>query len=468
MRMRVFDWPLVVKVPAATAALIFVVAVGTSQLAAFAWFREEDRRLEQVAAVYMDGLAAVVAPHLRAGDAAGAAAALARAAAFQDGIRERAASVHLPDGATLAAAPAGAAPPDPAPAAFALDAAAGVVRLSRPVSEDGRAYGEVRAELDVTPFLERRRVVQAGVLAFDVALGAAAALLGLLAIRAMLGPQRELMEKLRRVEAGSLEPIPDDRLPPPETEFGRLLRAYNTVVHALDERERLTAELAERETMATLGRLSAAMAHEVRNPLGGLLTAADTLRRYGGDAQVRAECVDLIERGLRSIGGVIDAALDTWRGDDRPLAAEDLDDVRRLVEPELRKRRIALDWRTEPPGEVEGGAGEVRQILINLLLNAAAASPAGGTVSLSARRSADGYRVTVADQGPGLPDDVRATLLGGSAPAGRGLGAWVVMRLVRTLGASVAVEGAPGRGTAVTLRLPDRAGARTDAGPAGG
>jgi signal transduction histidine kinase len=456
MRMRVFDWPLVVKVPAATAALIFLVAVGTSQFAMMAWFAEEDRRLEQLGAVYMDGLAAVVLPYVRAGDAERASGALVRAFTFQEGIRERSASVHLPNGELLASGPAGVPPPRPVRVPFQLDEEAGVVRLSRQLLDDGRVFGVVRAELDISPSLERRRVVQASVVAFDVALSAAAALLGLLAIRAMLGPSRELMEKLRRVEAGSLEPIPDERLPPPETEFGRLLRAYNTVVRALDERERLTAELAERETLATLGRLSAALAHEVRNPLGGLLTAADTLRRYGADPQVREESIDLIERGLRSIGTVIDAALETWRGDARPLAPEDLDDVRRLVEPELRKRSVSLDWRAEAPGDVAAGAGEVRQILINLLLNAAAASPPGGTVALAARRAEDGYVLTVADEGPGLPDDVRATLLRGAAPTGRGLGVWMVMRLVRNLGASVAVDGAPGRGTVVTLRLPGR------------
>lgn len=462
--MRFGGWPLARKVPVATAVIIFVVAVGTSQVAIHSHFSEQDRLLRQLADVHLDGLSTAVQPHVLAGDAAGAAAALGRAFIFQEGIVERWAAVRGPDGAIFAAAPPGAPPRPAAAPGFRLDEAAGLVASSRELGTDGRAVGRIEAVLDVTGIVDRRNALRVNVLLFDAALSALAALLGFLAIRRLLAPQRLLTKRLRRIETGGrLDPVPPARLPPPETEFGQLLRAYNAMVAALEERDRLTAELAEREKLATLGRLSAALAHEVRNPLGGLLTATDTLRRFGDDPQVRTGSIDLIERGLRSIGQVIDAALGTWRGDGRTFGPEDLDDVRRLVEPEMRKRGLTLDWDVAADASAPVGATEVRQILLNLLLNAAAAARSGGRVGLRVAREAEGLRIVVADDGPGLPTAAREAMASGAAPAGRGLGIWVIMRLVRDLGGRVEVDAATGRGTTVVLLIPDAAPTEAEA-----
>ncbi|MFN8719956.1 MAG: sensor histidine kinase [Rhodospirillales bacterium] len=455
--MRFDAWPLARTVPIATAVIIFVVAVGTSQVAIRSHFAEQDRMLRQLAEVHLDGLSTAVQPYVLAGDVAGTTAALARAFIFQEGIVERWAAVRAEDGALFAAAPEGA-PDQPAVAVgFRLDEGVGLATSARPLRVDGREVGRVEAVLDVSEIVERRRALQISVLLFDAGLSALAALLGFLAIRRLLAPQRLLTERLRHVETGRLDPVPTGDLPPPETEFGQLLRAYNAMVAALEERDRLTAELAEREKLATLGRLSAALAHEVRNPLGGLLTATDTLRRFGDDPQVRTGSIDLIERGLRSIGQVIDAALGTWRGDGRTFGPEDLDDVRRLVEPELRKRNLSLDWDVAADAGGPVGATEVRQILLNLLLNAAAAAKDGGRVGLRVAREDDGLRIVVSDDGPGLPTAAREAIASGAAPTGRGLGIWVIMRLVRNLGGRVDVDAATGRGTTVALLIPDTA-----------
>jgi two-component system, OmpR family, sensor kinase len=453
--MRFGVWPLVRAVPIATAVIIFVVAVGTSQVAIRSHFAEQDNMLRQLAAVHLDGLSTTVQPFVLAGDPAGASSALARAFIFQEGIVERWAAIRNPDGTAFAAAPPGAPPRPAVEPGFRLDEAAATATAARDLQVEGRTVGRIEAVLDVSEIVGRRRALRINVLVFDAVLGGLAALFGLLAIRRLLAPQRLLTERLRNVEAGGLAPVPAQDLPPPETEFGQLLRAYNAMVVALEERDRLTAELAERERLATLGRLTAALAHEVRNPLGGLLTATDTLRRFGDDPTVRAGSIDLIERGLRSIGQVIDAALGTWRGDGRHFGPEDLDDVRRLVEPELHKRNLALDWDVAADAGAPVGATEVRQILINLLLNAAAAARSGGRVGLRVARDGQGLRIVVTDDGPGLPTTAREAIASGAAPTGRGLGIWIIMRLVRNLGGRVDVDAATGRGTTVALLIPD-------------
>ena len=88
------------------------------------------------------------------------------------------------------------------------------------------------------------------------------------------------------------------------------------------------------------------MAHEINNPLGGLFNALDTLKTHGETPGVRDTSISLIERGLAGIRDVVEAALATYRPErsQRLLTAEDFDDVRLLLKPELRRRRQRLDW----------------------------------------------------------------------------------------------------------------------------
>ena len=122
-------------------------------------------------------------------------------------------------------------------------------------------------------------------------------------------PVRLLTDRLRRAQAGNFDRVPPGMLPPPSSEYGRLLRGYNDLVDALGERDALAARLAERERESVLGRLAATLAHEVRNPLGGMATALDTVRKFGDDRDVRAKGLDLIERGLWSIRDVVGSVL---------------------------------------------------------------------------------------------------------------------------------------------------------------
>jgi signal transduction histidine kinase len=281
----------------------------------------------------------------------------------------------------------------------------------------------------------------------------------------MVMPVRLLADRLRRAQAGKIERVPTEDLPPLSSEFGRLLRGYNDLVGALGEREALAAKLAERERESVLGRLAATLAHEVRNPLGGMSTALDTIRKFGDDATVRSKALDLIERGLWSIRDVVGSVLAFHRmpPDTRKLTADDLDDLRRLIAPELARRHLRLHWRSNIGGMVDVPATETRQIALNLLLNACEASPPGGEIGFEV--STDGrdqtgrmeLRLEVIDEGPGLPQSVIAALtqLGVTDPADppRGLGMRVVRDLVRGLGGRI-VAAAGNPGSRITLALP--------------
>jgi len=475
---RLRPWPLTRSIPLLSAGMIFLVAVGTTQVA-LGWANmREERVLSRMAAIYLDGVTSALLPYAAQDDEGAAQALLERSVTFYEGLRDRVLRVRWigRDGrvrdlragdASLMRPPEAFADPTaaaPLPLALVKD---GVLAWAtrRVVLRDGRLL-EIQAALDVTEVHAERRRAQWVALGVDLGLAAVAALLGFLFTRSLVRPLSDLT---RRLEGGPAAegaaaggPIPEAELFPPATEFGKLQRGINAWLAAKAERDMLQAQVAEQEKMLLLGKLAAGLAHEVRNPLAGLLTALSTLRRFGDDRAVREETVDLLERGLHSIGRVADAALSTYRGpvQQRPLTARDIDDLRLLVAPTARQRGVTLLWQAGPPPTVSVDAGRLRQILLNLLLNACHATGPGGTVRFQQGMEQGRPAFAVEDDGPGLPVAIHRLLTeppdGSPAtpPAGPGLGLWVVLRLADDIGAGLAVTTSPGRGTRIVLRLP--------------
>ena len=283
-------------------------------------------------------------------------------------------------------------------------------------------------------------------------------ILGWLLVQRMLRPVLRLSEHLGRAADGRLDPIPEAELPPADTEAGRAFRRYNAAATAIAEREALLNRLAEEERRALVGRYASAMAHEVNNPLGGLFNAVRMIQRHGDDPERRLRAASLLERGLTGIHNIVRASLILWRGeaDTRPVSVADIDDLRLLIESEARRRDVILDWHQTMEGSFPAPAQAVRQIALNLLLNACAASPPGGRITVRAD-AADGLlTLFVGDEGPGLPAEARRLLLDGQTeqvPQAGGLGLWTVVRLVRELNAELQLADPPG--THISIRIPD-------------
>ena len=231
------------------------------------------------------------------------------------------------------------------------------------------------------------------------------------------------------------------------------------MARALNDREELASRLATQEKYAVLGKLASGMAHEVNNPLGGLFNALDTLRRHGDDAGVRDATLNLLQRGLTHIRNVVRSALVTYRREtaDRSLRAVDIDDLRLLVEPEALRKRVRLTWVNELQGSFPVAGESVRQVVLNLLINACAASPEGGAVRLRAYPTQSALTIEVGDQGAGMPSDLAKYLVGQSEEApgvGSGLGLWIVRRLVAVEGGAIRIVQEEGFSTLIRVTWP--------------
>jgi signal transduction histidine kinase len=341
-----------------------------------------------------------------------------------------------------------------------IDAAAGHAWLATTLRIEGFSVGRLFAEIGIADLLRDRREILFALVLVNGCLTLAFVLGGYLVLKRMLQPLGVLTRYVEQVRDGRVEAIPEGYRGRVASEFGQLFDRFNAMARALSERQILASQLAEQEKYAMLGRLASGMAHEVNNPLGGMLNAIDTIQAHGNDPAVIETSLDFLKRGLAGIRNVARAALVTYKGgsDASLLTPSDLDDLPLLVQHETGARWLRLNWQNRISELLAINGPAVRQITLNLLLNACAASPLGGVVTVSAFCSNGTLRIAVADEGPGLPEDM-AALLDHGAPAtassleSKGLGLWMTGQLIHRLHGRADVEYL-GVGTRVVVTLP--------------
>jgi signal transduction histidine kinase len=449
--------PLTVRLPAVVALMIFAAAMGTTQLALQSVSRQFEAQMAGIGQVYLDGLSAALQPALQSGDAQAMVGVLQRSLAVTEGVEDRWLAVLDAQGQTLARAQregqADAVWPEDVLAAQRgarlTDDAQGVW-VWRTLDGTHR----VLANLDVTTFSQDREQLRWRLVLLDLLVSVLCAALGFGVARQMQRPTALITQHLQKGLA-----LPAELIDASDPESARLMRAVNRMADDAREREAMMGLLAEQEREAVLGRLAATLAHEVRNPLGGMVTAIQTLRKFGDRTDAREDALNFIERGVLALREVVDATLTTHRprGSERRLSLQDLHDVQRLVAADARQRGVTVRVDAQPglPDELPVAATEVRQVLLNLLINAVRATRARGQVLLSVRRDAHALVLEVIDEGVGMAPEVAESLVRGEPRAGQGgLGVAVIVRLVQQLRGRVSVDAHSRGGTHITLQLP--------------
>ena len=469
--LRLPAWPLTLKVPLLVAALMLAVAVIISQIVLSRLIKDQETNLTLLANAYLDGLSAAVQPAVIRGDVWETFDALDRARGQYSGVEARYAIVELPDGSVLAASDPSSFPiHSPVPAelrskfskedGLTINDEVGRAWLTRGLRTEGFSVGRILAEIDIASLLRVRSQVVLTLILVNGGLALAFSLIGYFAVKHMLQPLGVLARHVERVREGRVEPIPERYRKKVASEFGQLFDRFNAMAQAVGDRETLASHLAEQEKYALLGRLASGMAHEVNNPLGGMMNAIDTIQSHSGDPEVLSKSLDFLKRGLAGIRNVVRAALVTYKGgsDTSQLTPIDLDDLPFLVQHETGVRRVRLDWRNHVREPLTIDGPTVRQITLNLLLNACAASPFGGEVTVEASCSGSALQIVVADEGPGLSNDMAALLSSAeqiAAPSreSKGLGLWTTGTLIKRLNGAASIE-RPGGGTRIVITLP--------------
>ncbi|HEX6737772.1 MAG TPA: ATP-binding protein, partial [Vicinamibacteria bacterium] len=315
-----------------------------------------------------------------------------------------------------------------------------------------------------------------------------AAGVGFFARRIVTRPVAALVDATRHIGAGEL----DHHIPlgsAADDEIGLLARSFNSMTDSLarareeirallegleDQVEQRTAalreaqsQLAQSEKLSSLGRMAASIAHEINNPLAGILTFARLLVRGledgagGFDREAALRHLRLVEREAGRCTAIVRNLLEFAR--QRPLALGPTDvnaaveEALSLVAHQLALKGVAVEKSLEPLPRVSADFGQLRQAFVNIALNAGDAMAGGGRLAVSSGAAGDRLEVCFEDTGSGIaPEHLKHIFdpFFSTKEKGTGLGLSVVYGIVRRHGGDLDVRSEVGKGTAVRVRLP--------------
>jgi two-component system, NtrC family, sensor kinase len=249
--------------------------------------------------------------------------------------------------------------------------------------------------------------------------------------------------------------------------------------------EAANRKLAEAHKMASLGRLSAGIVHEINTPVGSILSNNETVRRT--IEAIKKLIVDAASRGVEfpPRTGLLLDSLSNLVGVDK-IACERIHSVvrslktfARVTESDLRKinihelilatikltlsmyrRRITINTDFAELPEVECFPGLMNQVFLNLIVNAAQAIEAEGTITIRTRQEGECVHISIADTGKGIPAELRPRIFAAgfsTKPIGEGTGLGLSITreiVVDSHGGTIDFESEPGKGTTFHVRIP--------------
>ncbi|MDR3077160.1 MAG: HAMP domain-containing histidine kinase [Planctomycetota bacterium] len=328
------------------------------------------------------------------------------------------------------------------------------------------------------------RLLAPGLFQVAASLGAGLVLIAYLLFasiqRLILGPIDDLLRASSRVAAGETAYINtggrSDEIGQLSSAFNRMaesvlesrLNLEDKVKEATDKIERTQRDLAFTERLAATGRLAAGVAHEINNPLGGVMNAVARLRREIQPSERSLKYLDICDNGLRRIQETVRRILDFSRK--RPEAGvisvtvpllQSIELIRHLLAP----NRVALSVNIEESRgksnhlRVEADVGDLQHVFLNLLMNAIDAMPNGGSLTLNVQQVMRWVLVEIIDTGTGLTlEELSASFdyFHTTKPVGRGtgLGLSIARHIVVGYNGSLTLNSQKGVGTKASVELP--------------
>ncbi len=288
--------------------------------------------------------------------------------------------------------------------------------------------------------------------------------------RFILRPLKNLVSVSARVAEGDFSTKVPER--GSFDEMGRLERAFNLMIDKISsQHQNLKAKIVKTERrlfhaqrLSATGTLAAGIAHEINNPLGGMINAARALQAGGMDEAKRAEYLGLVVEGLDRVRSIVQRILQfrPKEYEARPVRLRDVAD-RAIAFCEHRFRQKGLEVRNEVPEElpmVSGDAVELQQALLNVLMNAIDACVIDeGRIEVLGIAQGEHVRLSVSDNGTGMDAEELSRCLDvffttKEPGEGTGLGLSVVNSIVENHGGRLEIESKKGAGTTVHFLLP--------------
>jgi PAS domain S-box-containing protein len=238
---------------------------------------------------------------------------------------------------------------------------------------------------------------------------------------------------------------------------------YFAVVTDITERKRFQQQLLQSEKLAATGQLAASIAHEINNPLSGiknciyiLMDEIDT-----GDSK---EYLDMADRELDRIARIVKQLLDFYRPSKETMVSTDIneviDDVLKFMEAQLKTQNVKVSKKLDPKlPEIMASGEQLKQVFINLILNAQEAMPKSGKLDIKTKFEHKNIKIEFKDNGYGIPEDEIENLFDPfystkTEGKGTGLGLSVSYGIIKAHNGMIDVTSVVGKGTTFTITLP--------------
>jgi len=293
------------------------------------------------------------------------------------------------------------------------------------------------------------------------------AILGLIGSRLITRPLERLSNATKAVAKGQfdIQVVSSSR-----DEINDLAHSFNQMASELDSREKALKDaqtaLIQSEKMAAFGQLGAGIAHEVKNPLAGILGLTQLSLRKTEKGTLIHENLGIIEKESRRCTTIIQNLLKFARQERVVFEPVDINQVAQdamaIVEHQLEMHKVKLQRNLTPTlPTIQGNSNQIQQVLINLMINAQQAmegNPGEVTVTTIGLNSSQ-VQVQVSDTGPGIPEDLQAKIFEPfftTKPVGKGtgLGLSVSYGIIKEHKGDIRVESSPEKGTTFKISFP--------------
>ena len=327
--------------------------------------------------------------------------------------------------------------------------------LATAIQSDGVRLGTLIMSYSKKPFEQRFYALTRTAILITVLVLAVLLPFGVYWGKRMAAPLLQLSDTMSKITP--ILPEPDQiELMESKDEIGQLAKSFKAMLGGLKEKEHLQQQVITSDRLAALGRLAAGVAHEINNPLGGMLNAISTFKRHGEQDPITLRTLSILERGLLQIKETVAALLVEAKAQARHFDLNDVKDICTLVQADTEKKHINFTQEIDIIEPQLISSTLVRQVIINLLLNAFHATQQHGQVHLRIYRDSLNLFIDVFNNGSHIPQDKVSYLFEPFTTlneGGSGLGLWVIYQIVQQLGGLITVQSETDK-TQFTVQLP--------------
>jgi len=237
--------------------------------------------------------------------------------------------------------------------------------------------------------------------------------------------------------------------------------SYLKLREQADQIIEIEEQLRRADRLSALGELSAGMAHEIRNPLGSIKGTAEILRDGVAADDPKLEFAEILIREVDRLNGVLEDFLRFARPTPvehgQFLLGEVVNDILDLTRQQAAHNQVEIVVALDDDIDIPGQGEQIKQVLLNLVLNALQAMPSGGVLKVSSTNFEHKVNIQVSDNGPGIALEDRERIFNPfvtTRDSGTGLGLAITQRIVQGHGGHIVLYSIPGQGASFTICLP--------------